>query len=153
MDILSKLKPPAGAVREHMRVGRGIGSGKGKTAGRGQKGQRARNSNRLSFEGGQMPMQRRIPKRGFRNPFEKNVANVNVGDLDVFSAGAEVTLEALRAERLVRGACDLLKVLGDGELSKALTVVAQAFSQSAREKIERAGGKAVVLATPTKAAG
>lgn len=147
MDILSKLKPPVGAVSDRMRVGRGIGSGKGKTAGRGQKGQRARNSNRLSFEGGQMPMQRRIPKRGFRNPFDKLVAAVNVGDLDGFAAGAEVNLESLRAARLVRGACDVLKVLGDGELDKALTVVAHAFSGSARAKIEAAGGKIVIVAT------
>ena len=106
MDILSKLQAPEGATTKRLRVGRGVGSGLGKTAGRGQKGQKARskgNINKKHFQGGQTPMQRRLPKRGFRNPLAEVVANVNVGELEVFDAGAEVTAEALRAKRLVRG--------------------------------------------------
>ena len=152
MDILSKLKPAPGAVREHHRVGRGIGSGTGKTCGRGQKGQRARHSVKPYFEGGQMPLQRRIPKRGFRNALAPQVANVNVGSLDAFDAGSEVTLQDLRDRRLVRGRCDLLKVLGEGDIVKALTVIAHAFSASAQKKIEAAGGKVVVLARSEAAA-
>ncbi len=151
MDILSKLQAPEGAVKERTRVGRGVGSGLGKTAGRGQKGQKARskgNINKLHFQGGQTPIQRRLPKRGFRNPFGPVVANVNVGDLDRFEAGAEVTATTLRELRLVRGRFDVLKILGSGELTKAVTVTAHRFSKSASEKIEKAGGKTVVLAPP-----
>src|SRR4051812_8935436 len=151
MDILSKLQAPEGAKTKKLRVGRGVGSGLGKTAGRGQKGQKARskgNINKKHFQGGQTPMQRRLPKRGFRNPLADVVANVNVGDLEVFDAGTEVTAEALRAKRLVRGRFDRLKVLGEGELTKKLTIVAHKFSKSAAEKIGKAGGKAVVIAPP-----
>jgi large subunit ribosomal protein L15 len=151
MDILSKLQAPQGAVKERTRVGRGPGSGLGKTAGRGQKGQKARskgNINKLHFQGGQTPIQRRLPKRGFKNPFGPVVAYINVGDLERFDAGAAVNAETLREQRLVRGRFDLLKILGSGELTKAVTVTAHKFSKSASEKIEKAGGKTVVLAPP-----
>ena len=147
-DILSRLAPPEGAVKERKRVGRGVGSGMGKTATRGQKGQKARskgNINKKHFQGGQTPMQRRIPTRGFRNPLAARVANVNVGALEIFDAGATVDVEALKAKRLVQGRYDLIKVLGDGELSKKLTVHAHAFSAGAVSKIEAKGGKAVAL--------
>ena len=147
-DILSRLAPPEGAVKERKRVGRGVGSGMGKTATRGQKGQKARskgNINKKHFQGGQTPMQRRIPKRGFRNPLAARVANVNVGALEIFDAGATVDVEALKAKRLVQGRYDLIKVLGDGELTKSLTVHAHAFSAGAVSKIEAKGGKAVAL--------
>jgi len=149
MDILSKLQAPEGATTAKRRIGRGVGSGLGKTAGRGQKGQKARskgNINKKHFQGGQTPIQRRLPKRGFRNPLADVVVNVNVGMLQAFDDGAEVDLTALRDKRLVRGRFDALKVLGDGELTKKLTVHAHRFSKSAVEKIEKAGGKAVVLA-------
>jgi large subunit ribosomal protein L15 len=151
MDILSKLQAPEGAVKERTRVGRGVGSGLGKTAGRGQKGQKARskgNINKLHFQGGQTPMQRRLPKRGFRNPLALVVANVNVGDLERFDAGAQINADSLRAVRLVRGRFDVIKILGTGDLTKAVTITAHRFSKSAAEKIEKAGGKAVVLAPP-----
>lgn len=151
MDILSKLQAPEGAVKGRTRVGRGVGSGLGKTAGRGQKGQKARskgNINKLHFQGGQTPIQRRLPKRGFRNPLAPVVANVNVGDLDRFDAGGQVNAESLRAQGLVHGRFDVLKILGNGELTKAVTVTAHRFSKGASEKIEKAGGKAVVLAPP-----
>jgi large subunit ribosomal protein L15 len=150
MDILSKLQAPEGATKDKTRVGRGVGSGLGKTAGRGQKGQKARstgNINKKHFQGGQTPIQRRLPKRGFRNPLADMVVQVNVGDLEaVFENGAQVDLEALKANRLVQGRFDLVKVLGDGELTKKLTVTAHRFSKSAIAKIEQAGGKAIVLA-------
>lgn len=155
MDILSKLKAPEGAVKEKTRVGRGVGSGLGKTAGRGQKGQKARstgNINKRHFQGGQTPMQRRLPKRGFRNSLADKVALINVGDLEAFDAGAEITVHMLRSEKLLRGQFDALKILGDGELTKALTVHAHAFSKSAASKIEKAGGKAILVERPKKAA-
>ena len=144
MSILSKLKPPAGSKKNKFRVGRGVGSGNGKTAGRGQKGQGARSGTggRLHFEGGQIPIYRRLPKRGFKNILRDVVVNVNVGQLEAFDAGTEVTVEALRERGLVKGQFDALKVLGDGELSKKLTVKAHAFSASAAAKIEKAGGTA-----------
>ena len=148
MDILSKLQAPVGANTKALRVGRGVGSGLGKTSGRGQKGQKARSKggiNKLHFEGGQTPIQRRLPKRGFRNPLAKIVANVNVGLLDAFPDGAEVDLVTLYANRLLRGRFDLLKILGEGDLTKKLTVHAHRFSKSAAEKIEKAGGKVVIL--------
>ncbi len=150
-DILSKLSPPPGAVTKERRIGRGVGSGLGKTSGRGQKGQKARskgNINKLHFQGGQTPMQRRLPKRGFRNPFPAETAALNVGELERFPAGANVDEKALRGVKLVRGRPDRIKILGDGELTKKLTVTAHSFSKSAIEKIEKAGGKAVVLAPP-----
>ncbi|MBM4002660.1 MAG: 50S ribosomal protein L15 [Planctomycetes bacterium] len=135
-----------------MRVGRGPGSGKGKTAGRGGKGQTARAGYKaLSiFQGGATPLVRRIPKRGFTNSFALQVAAVNVGDLErVFQSGDEVCPEQVDAKHLVRHRFDLLKVLGNGELTKKLKVSAHRFSQSAREKIEKAGGEVVVLAGRT----
>src|ERR1700761_2642321 len=151
MDILSKLHAPEGANTTRLRVGRGVGSGLGKTSGRGQKGQKARskgNINKKHFQGGQTPMQRRLPKRGFRNPLADKVVEVNIGALEAFDAGTEVNADALRGKRLVRGRFDQLKVLGEGELTKKLTVHAHKFSKSAVEKIEKAGGKAVVIAPP-----
>ncbi len=145
-DTLSKLAKPEGATRPKTRVGRGPGSGLGKTAGRGQKGQYARTRGfKRHFEGGQTPIQRRLPKRGFKNPFPARVAEVNVGALEVFAAGAKVDAEALASKGLLKGRWDKIKILGDGELTKAVTVTAHAFSKSAAEKIEKAGGKAVLL--------
>ena len=153
MDILSKLQRPEGAVTKKVRIGRGVGSGIGKTSGRGQKGQKARaggNINKKHFQGGQTPIQRRLPKRGFRNPLADVVVNVNVGDLEAFDAGASVDASALRQKRLVQGRFDVLKVLGDGELTKGLTVTAHRFSKSAAQKIEAAGGKVVLLPPPAR---
>ncbi|MCA9240128.1 MAG: 50S ribosomal protein L15 [Planctomycetales bacterium] len=138
--------------RKRKRLGRGPGSGHGKTAGRGHKGQgsRAGNSSHPTFAGGSMPMVRRVPKRGFNNRWAKSVVVVNVGQIDAaFSAGEEVTLESLAAKNLAKGRFDLLKVLGDGELSKKLKISAHRFSKSAAEKIEKSGGEMVVLAGPT----
>ena len=145
-DTLSKLAKPEGATRPKTRVGRGPGSGLGKTAGRGQKGQYARTRGfKRHFEGGQTHIQRRLPKRGFKNPFPTLVAEVNVGALEVFAAGAKVDAEALASKGLLKGRWDKIKILGDGELTKAVTVTAHAFSKSAAEKIKKAGGKAVLL--------
>ena len=138
--------------RKRKRLGRGPGSGHGKTAGRGHKGQgsRAGNSSHPTFAGGSMPMVRRVPKRGFNNRWAKSVVVVNVGQIDAaFSAGEEVTLESLAAKNLAKGRFDLLKVLGDGELSKKLKISAHRFSKSAAGKIEKSGGEMVVLAGPT----
>jgi large subunit ribosomal protein L15 len=134
--------------RFRKRIGRGPGSGHGKTAGRGHKGQRSRSGYSSSplFEGGQMPLFRRIPKRGFTNRFAQTVAVVNVGDLESrFQNGEEVTPQSLKAKALVKGRYDLLKILGDGELTKNLAVAAHRFSASARQKIEKAGGQVQVL--------
>ncbi|MCA9120900.1 MAG: 50S ribosomal protein L15 [Planctomycetaceae bacterium] len=134
--------------KKRKRLGRGPGSGQGKTAGRGHKGQKSnRGYGALSiFEGGTTPIVRRIPKRGFNNKFALNVAVVNVGDLDTaFNAGDEVTLELLREKDLAKSRYDILKILGDGELTKKLKVCGHRFSASAREKIEKAGGEVVVL--------
>jgi large subunit ribosomal protein L15 len=145
-DELSKLSKPAGATRGKTRVGRGPGSGIGKTSGRGQKGQYARvRGFKPHFEGGQTPMQRRLPKRGFRNPFPAITAEVNVGDLDVFEAGAKVDEAALVSRGLIRGRFDRIKVLGDGVLTKPVTVSAHAFSKTAAEKIQKAGGKVLMI--------
>jgi large subunit ribosomal protein L15 len=123
-----------------------VGSGLGKTAGRGQKGQYARSRGfKPHFEGGQTPIQRRLPKRGFRNPFPAIIAEINVGDLDGFPAGTSVDVGTLVARGLVRGRFDRIKVLGTGEITKAVTVSAHAFSKAAAEKIQRAGGKVVLL--------
>jgi large subunit ribosomal protein L15 len=137
--------------RPRKRLGRGIGSGQGKTAGRGHKGQgsRAGVSFLSIFQGGTMPLVRRIPKRGFHNRWAKTVAVVNVGDLnDAFPAGDAVTPESLAAAQLIKGHYDELKVLGDGQLSKKLKVSAHRFSKTAREKITGAGGEAIVLPGP-----
>ena len=149
--ILSRLTPPLGAVKTSKRLGRGVGSGLGKTCGKGMKGQKARhggNFGKLHFQGGQTPIQRRLPKRGFRNPFPADTAALNVGELERFPVGANVDEKALRGVKLVRGQASRIKILGDGELTKKLTVTAHAFSKSALEKIEKAGGKAIVLAPP-----
>lgn len=151
IPLLSRLSPPPGAVRPKHRIGRGIGSGWGKTAGKGQKGQKARGTmKRLGFQGGQMPLQRRLPKTGFNNIFGTVYAPVNVGDLEVFDANSVVDEAALRAQRIVRGPADGVKVLGDGEIDRAITVKVNAISASAREKIEKAGGKVELLPTPQK---
>ena len=145
---LHELAPVEGSKKEHFRVGRGHGSGNGKTAGKGHKGQNARSGGgvRPGFEGGQMPLYRRLPKRGFNNArFATNYAIVNVSDLDVFEDGAVVDAAALVESGLVNDQCDGIKILGNGEISKKLTVQAAAFSQSVKEKIEAAGGKAEVM--------
>jgi large subunit ribosomal protein L15 len=134
--------------KSRKRVGRGVGSGHGKTAGRGTKGQGSRSgsSSKRGFEGGQMPMMRRIPKRGFNNKFADIVAVVNLGDLEGrFESGDEVTVDTLQTKKLAKGRFDKLKVLGDGELTKKLKITAHQFSKSALEKIAQAGGEAVVL--------
>jgi len=144
---LSNLKPPRGSRHRKVRVGRGMGSKMGKTAGAGNKGQQSRRgySRRPGFEGGQMPLHRRLPKRGFSHPFSKVFAVVNVDSLNVFTAGDTVTPESLVERGIVRSMRDGVKVLGDGELKVAVTVRAQAFSKSAEEKIAKAGGKVELL--------
>ena len=144
---LHELAPAEGAVKDSFRKGRGPGSGNGKTAGKGHKGQNARSGGgvRPGFEGGQFPIYRQLPKRGFNNRFAKAYAIVNVSDLNSFNDGDVVNLEALMNARKVRKALDGLKVLGAGELTKNLTVQAKVFSASAKEKIEAAGGKAEVI--------
>ncbi len=143
---LNNIKAPEGATHKKKRVGRGPGSGLGKTSGRGNKGQKSRSgySQKRGFEGGQMPLHRRLPKRGFTNIFKKVWAEVNVGDLDRFEA--EITPEALVAEGLVRKSKQgAIAVLGEGEIKKALTVKAHRFTAGAKEKIEAAGGTAEVI--------
>ena len=143
---LHELSPAPGSVKEGYRKGRGPGSGNGKTAGKGHKGQNARSGGgvRLGFEGGQLPLYRKLPKRGFKNHFATNYAIINVCDLDVFADGETVNLDALMAKGLVKKPLDGLKVLGNGEITKKLTVEAAVFSASAKEKIEAAGGKTEV---------
>ena len=145
--FLHEIKPNPGARKEPKRKGQGIGSGNGKTAGRGHKGQNCRSGGgvRPGFEGGQMPLQRRLPKRGFTNIFGKEIAAINVDDLNRFDNGEVVTTERLKECRLVKKFKDGIKVLGHGELTKSLTVQANAFSKSAVVKIEAAGGKAEVI--------
>ena len=140
---LSNLRPPRGSRHRKVRVGRGMGSKLGKTAGAGNKGQKSRKgfSRRPGFEGGQMPLHRRIPKRGMHSPFRREYAIVNLEMLNAFNAGEVVTPEALVARGLVRQASRPVKILGDGDLRGPLTVHAHAFSKSAEEKITRAGGK------------
>ena len=141
-DVLSKLAPPEGARRKRKRVGRGTGSGLGKTCGKGEKGQKSRSGAKIprGFEGGQMPLQRRLPKRGFANPFRREMSTVNVGRLDVFDDGAVVDVPALVAAGLVGKVGDGVKILGGGDLGKKLTVRAHAASAGAIVKIEKAGG-------------
>jgi len=145
---LSNLKPPRGSRHRKVRVGRGMGSKMGKTSGAGNKGQQSRRgySRRPGFEGGQMPLHRRLPKRGFSSPDPKEYAVVNIEALNGFSAGDTVTPETLVGHGIVRAKRDRVKILGDGELKVALTVHAHAFSKSAAEKITGAGGKVEVLA-------
>ncbi len=144
---LSNLKPPRGSRHRKVRVGRGMGSKLGKTSGAGNKGQQSRRgySRRAGFEGGQMPLHRRLPKRGFSSPFPKSFAVVNVEALNVFAAGETITPESLAGRGIVRAMRDGVKILGDGDLRVPLTVRAHAFSKSAEEKIAGAGGKAEVL--------
>jgi large subunit ribosomal protein L15 len=144
---LSNLKPPRGSRHRKVRVGRGMGSKLGKTSGAGNKGQQSRRgySRRPGFEGGQMPLHRRLPKRGFSTPFRKTYAVVNVESLNVFEAGDIVSPEMLFGRGIVRVEREALKILGSGELKIALTVQAHAFSKSAEEKIAAAGGKAELL--------
>lgn len=141
---LHELTPAEGSARAAWRKGRGTGSGNGKTAGKGHKGQNARSGGgvRPGFEGGQFPIYRQHPKRGFKNHFAKNYAIVNVADLEKFVDGTEVDLDVLMAAKIVRKPMDGLKVLGNGELTKKLTVKAAVFSAAAKEQIEAVGGKA-----------
>lgn len=143
---LHELSPAAGSNTAAKRKGRGHGSGNGKTAGYGHKGQKARSgSKKAGFEGGQMPLQRRLPKRGFNNIFATHYTIINLSDLEVFEKGATVDTKALLEKGIIKKAQDGVKVLGDGELTKALTVKLAAYSASAKEKIEKAGGKAEVM--------
>ena len=146
---LDKLKPAPGAVRSKRRVGRGPGSGTGKTAGRGSKGAKSRSgySLRYGFEGGQMPLIRRVPKRGFNNIFTRKVAKVNVRELNRFPEETVVTPELLMSSRLIGKSGERVKVLGDGELKRKLVVQAHEFSAGAKAKIEAAGGRVEVLAS------
>lgn len=143
---LHELKPAAGAKKVSKRVGRGIGSGTGGRSGRGQDGQKSRSgySRRFGFEGGQMPLIRRVPKRGFTNIFAKQIAIVNVDSLNVFEEGSVVTVESILEKNLVKKTLDGIKILGNGELNKALTVKCSMVSKSAKDKIEAAGGKVEV---------
>lgn len=146
--ILNDVHRGVSRNKKRRRIGRGTGSGHGKTSGRGHKGQGSRRgcSFKPTFQGGTMPLVRRVPKRGFNNRWGLRVAVVNVGQIEgAFAAGEEVSLEALAAKNLARGRFDVLKVLGDGELKKKLKVSAHRFSKSAQEKIEKAGGECVVL--------
>jgi large subunit ribosomal protein L15 len=150
---LNNLRPPKGASRSRKRVGRGMGSGHGKTASRGSKGAKSRSGFRFKrgFEGGQMPLHRRVPKRGFHNLFRVEYAVVNLDTLaEVFDDGSEVTPDVLRERGLVRSARAPVKVLGRGELAKKLTVRAHKFSGSAAEKIAAAGGATEVIGTRAK---
>ncbi|MBQ5910755.1 MAG: 50S ribosomal protein L15 [Clostridia bacterium] len=144
---LHELSPAPGSAKQAWRKGRGPGSGNGKTAGKGHKGQNARSGGgvRPGFEGGQLPLYRKLPKRGFKNRFAKNYAIVNVADLNRFNDGDRVTLAALIEAGIVRKELDGLKVLGNGELTKKLTVEAKIFSATAKEKIEAAGGAVEVI--------
>ncbi|MCR5053973.1 MAG: 50S ribosomal protein L15 [Lachnospiraceae bacterium] len=144
---LSNLQPAEGSKQsDNFRRGRGHGSGNGKTAGKGHKGQKARSgAPRPGFEGGQMPLYRRIPKRGFTNRNTKEIVSINVSMLERFDDGADVTIEALVENGIVKNPRDGVKILGNGELTKKLNVKANAFSASAKEKIEAKGGKAEVI--------
>ena len=144
---LHELSPAAGSAQSAWRKGRGTGSGNGKTAGKGHKGQNARSGGgvRPGFEGGQIPLYRRLPKRGFNNMFAKEYAIVNVEALNAFENGAVVTTEALLEKGIVRKTLDGVKILGRGELSKSVTVQAKIFAASAKAKIEAAGGKCEVI--------
>ena len=153
-SVLSRLSPALGSNKSEKRFGRGIGSGLGKTCGKGSKGQKARHGGdfgKLYFQGGQTPIQRRVPKRGFRVPFPVETATINVSELERFDAGSNVDEKALRDARLVQGRDIRIKVLGNGELKKKLVVSAHAFSASAQQKIEKAGGKIVALTPPKPA--
>jgi large subunit ribosomal protein L15 len=144
---LHNLRPAKGSTQSKKRVGRGPGSGLGKTSGRGEKGQKSRSgySRKLGFEGGQMPLHRRVPKRGFGNIFRKEYAFVNVGRLEIFDVGTIITPDVLLKRGMIKKLKDGLKVLGEGELTKALTVRAHKFSAKAQERITGLGGKAEII--------
>ncbi|WP_142413433.1 50S ribosomal protein L15 [Hathewaya massiliensis] len=144
---LHELRPAEGTKKNKKRVGRGTATGWGKTAGRGQTGQNSRSGGgvRPGFEGGQLPLYRRIPKRGFTNIFAKEIVSINVDRLNVFENGTEVTPELLLEKRIIRKVNDGVKILGNGNLEKTLTVKANSFSKTAAEKIENAGGKVEVI--------
>ena len=144
---LHDLQPAEGARKKEVRVGRGTGSGRGKTSCRGHKGQKARSGGgvRPGFEGGQMPIYRRLPKRGFKNIWAKEYAEVNVETLNRFDDGAEVDAVALVESGILKNVCDGIRILGNGELTKKLTVKAQGFTKTAVQKIEAAGGKTEVI--------
>ncbi len=144
---LSNLQPAEGSKHsDNFRRGRGHGSGNGKTAGKGHKGQKARSgAPRIGFEGGQMPLYRRIPKRGFKNRNHKEIVAINLSVLDSFDDGATVDVEALIAKGILKDPADGVKILGNGELTKKLNVKVNAFSESAKEKIEKLGGTAEVI--------
>ena len=145
---LHELSPAAGSKKEVKRIGRGPASGQGKTAGKGHKGQKARAGRgmQIGFEGGQMPLQRRLPKRGFVNIFAKNIVTVNVGTLDAkFDDGAVIDVDALKAAGIIKNKFDGVKILSNGDVTKKFTVKANAYSVAAKEKIEAAGGKAEVI--------
>lgn len=147
MAKLNELKPASGSVKERRRVGRGTGSGMGKTSTRGHKGQKARSGGgvRPGFEGGQMPLARRLPKRGFVNIFAKVYTTINVSELEIFDNDTEITAELLKEKRIIRKINDGLKILGNGELTKKLTVKAVKFTETAKQKIESAGGSVEVI--------
>ena len=144
---LSNLQPAEGSKHsDNFRRGRGHGSGNGKTAGKGHKGQKARSgAPRIGFEGGQMPLYRRIPKRGFKNRNHKEILSINLSELESFDDGAPVDVEALIAKGIIKDPADGVKILGNGELTKKLNVKVNAFSESAKEKIEKLGGTAEVI--------
>ncbi len=144
---IHELSPAEGSNKDVKRIGRGHGSGNGKTAGKGHKGSKARSgpNKRAGFEGGQMPLQRRVPKRGFNNIFAKKYASFNISKLDIFEDGAVVDSAALIEKGIIKKTYDGVKVLGNGEITKKLTVKAAAFSESAKSKIEAAGGKVEVI--------
>ncbi|HJT67592.1 MAG TPA: 50S ribosomal protein L15 [Pyrinomonadaceae bacterium] len=153
---LNTLKPAKGSTHKKKRVGRGPGSGLGKTAGRGEKGQKSRSgySRKIGFEGGQMPLHRRLPKRGFTNIFKKRWVEISLAALDQhFNTGEEITPEVLHDRGLIKKAKHDVVVLGNGEVSKALRVSAHRFTKSAREKIEKAGGSVVEIGAPVNTAG
>ncbi|RLE17734.1 MAG: 50S ribosomal protein L15 [Acidobacteria bacterium] len=144
---MNELMPNEGATKKRKRIGRGPGSGFGKTAGRGHKGQKSRSgySRRFGFEGGQMPLMRRVPKRGFKNPFAKEYAAVNLAMLSVFADQDVIAVEDLIRKGIIKNIKDGVKILGNGEIERAVTVKAHKFSKSAKEKIEKAGGTCEVL--------
>lgn len=144
---LHELSPSEGSKKKAFRVGRGHGSGNGKTSGKGQKGQKARSGGgvRPGFEGGQMPIYRRLPKRGFTNIFAKKYTSINVKDLNKFDNGTEITAEVLKENGVIKKINDGIVVLGRGDLNKKVTIKAKRFSKSAEEKISAAGGKAEVI--------
>ena len=144
---LNNLKPAVGATHSEKRIGRGQGSGRGGTSTRGHKGAKSRSgySSKIGFEGGQMPLQRRVPKRGFNNIFAKDILAINVGALEIFENGTVVDTQALIDAGIIKKCCDGVKVLSNGNLTKSLTVKVTAFSEAAKQKIEAAGGKAEVM--------